>query len=111
MHDRRLRARRIRRRIVAGPSTAQHELAGADRFLSGGLGTGIDLTGDFLLGSAVDPNYPACLTNIGESSVRRACFVSDEVRSQNIAPIVDSASRPVGETIWIGRFDEEAVAP
>ena len=44
--------------------------------------------------------------------MRRVCWDNDDDREAHIDDIVDdAANRPPGETIWIGRFDEEVVAP
>ena len=91
-----------------------HELSGNDSLLSGPLGTGsdFDLAGNFVSGSAIDPDFPYCLANIDGDAIRRVCWDDDDDREAHIDQIIgDAANRPPGETIWIGRFDEEVVAP
>ncbi len=101
---------------VAGSDTVIHELGGLEGFLDGALGTDTQLFGDYIVGLAENSDYPSCLANLVDGGFRRVCFAesdgeSPSARDLSIAAIVDSPSRPPGETIWIGRFDEEVVAP
>lgn len=83
-------------------------------FLSGPLGTGITPEdGTFIVVDSVpsDPSYPECLANLSypDQRVPRVCFTSGE--RENYISALLAVERPSGEVIWIGRFDEEAVAP
>ena len=91
-----------------------HSLSGIGAFLDGLLGVGLAMpTEDFLVGDTADPAYPYCLANIADEATKRVCFLTDTDREAMIAAIVSAEAqpRPSGETIWIGRFDEEVVAP
>jgi len=95
--------------LFAGGIT--HELGGDDALLGGPLGVGIGLTGSYITGDAENPDYPECLATLTEDAYLRVCFAEND-REANIQAILDSEEpRPPGETIWIGRFDEEVVAP
>lgn len=97
--------------ITIAPGSVNLTLSTGGNFLSGPLGTGLPIDGNYISGDAIDPDFPYCLANIDPEGQRRVCFDNSEDREDHINAIINSDERPEGETIWIGRFDEEVVAP
>lgn len=93
-----------------------HDLYVTGSVAAGPLGIGLTPTGDFSLvpfdpaNPSAGADYPECLANVsdGLTSFPRACFKVGE-REAFIAEIL--ADGDENDVIWIGRFDEEVVAP